>query len=496
MPSQVGHKDLFLFPPEAPVFAGGLRAGSWGLITPCLCLPPITRTYTGGGVPRTQRCRVFYNSRYRRRAALGRNDDGPSVADAAPGVSRCPNRSRLRLLSANIRGLHSNLAALQAALPAYDVVCLGETFLKADSSLNFAGFSFFRKDRGSHGGGVAVLEREEIGALSLVVPDAADLEATWLRVPGLSSSRCCIIGAVYRPPNSPAAAFFDALESSVAAVRSAHPNADLVICGDTNSHQQDWGDSKTDAAGRAALAFCVNTGLTQTVKDSTLIARSSGCSVIDHCFTDLPDHVIRTCTVPGLGSSDHCGVAVTIASPPCRDRPYFRTFLQYDRADWSGLRLFFCETDWSPVFRGSVDEVWRKWRAVVLEGVSTFIPSKSVKLRPNSAPWFGLACARARDKKLAAWKLWRRDPCPAALRSYRQACSDTRRTYAEARRTYFHSVAVGIEGAPADPKQFWRAINAAMGRLKGSSIPTLVHGGRVLTTSRAKAETLNHVFAA
>ena len=129
LPSQVGHKDLFLFPPEAPVFAGGLRAGSWGLITPCLCLPPITRTYTGGGVPRTQRCRVFYNSRYRRRAALGRNDDGPSVADAAPGVSRCPNRSRLRLLSANIRGLHSNLAALQAALPAYDGVCLGETFL-------------------------------------------------------------------------------------------------------------------------------------------------------------------------------------------------------------------------------------------------------------------------------------------------------------------------------------------------------------------------------
>ena len=35
-----------------------------------------------------------------------------------------------------------------------------------------------------------------------------------------------------------------------------------------------------------------------------------------------------------------------------------------------------------------------------------------------------------------------------------------------------------------------------MGRLKGSSITTLVHGGRVLTTSRAKAETLNHVFAA
>lgn len=147
----------------------------------------------------------------------------------------------------------------------------------------------------------------------------------WLRVPGLSSGRCCIIGAVYRPPSSPAAAFFDALELTVTTVRSAHPKADLVICGDTNSHQQEWGDSKTDAAGRAALAFCMNTGLNQTVRDSTLIARSKGCSVIDHCFTDLPDLVFCTRTVPGLGSSDHCGVSVTIASPPCRDRTYTRT---------------------------------------------------------------------------------------------------------------------------------------------------------------------------
>lgn len=459
--------------------------------------PPIDGQYSRETRTHTN-CRVFYNSRFRQRAALERNGDGPSVAGAAQGARRRPNRSRLRLLSANIRGLHSNLISLQAALPVYDVVCLGETFLRADSSVNFTGFSFFRKDRGSHGGGVAVLVREEIGALPLVVPNVAhaDLEAIWLRVPALISRRSCIIGTVYRPPNSSAVAFFDALESTVSAVRSAHPMTDLIICGDTNSHQQEWGDSTTDTAGRAALAFCVNTGLTQTVRDSTLIARSNGCSVIDHFFTDLPDHVICTRTVPGLGSSDHCGVAVTIISPPCRDRPHTRIFLQYDRADWSGLRLFFCETDWPSVLRGSVDEVWRKWREVVLEGVSTFIPSKSVKLRPNSAPWFGLTCARARDKKLAAWKLWRRDPGPAALRSYRQACSDARRTYADARRTYFHSVALGLEGAPADPKQFWRAINAALGRLKGSSIPTLLHEGHVLTTSRAKAETLNRVFAA
>ncbi len=218
--------------------------------------------------------------------------------------------------------------------------------------------------------------------------------------------------------------------------------------------------------------------------------------MLDHCFTDLPDTILKTCTVPGLGSSDHCGVEVKIASPPCRDRPYNRIFWQYDSADWDGLRLFLYETDWSPVFRGNIDEVWEKWHARVLEGMNSFVPSKSIKLKPNSAPWFGTACAQARNKKIAAWKFWRRNPSSAALRSYRQACSYARRTFADARRSFFHSTAMGIEGDPSNPKRFWRAINAAVGRFKSSSIPTLLHEGRVLSTSRAKAETLNHVFAA
>ena len=130
-----------------------------------------------------------------------------------------------------------------------------------------------------------------------------------------------------------------------------------------------------------------------------------------------------------------------------------------------------------------------------MQAIADFIPSKKVRQRPNSAPWFGLRCARARDRKITAWKTWRRYMNSAAYRSYRQACASARRTYAESRRAFFHSMASGLEKNPGSTKSFWRAINAAMDRLRSFSLPTLLHEGQEFVTSRSKAATLNRVFA-
>ena len=118
-----------------------------------------------------------------------------------------------------------------------------------------------------------------------------------------------------------------------------------------------------------------------------------------------------------------------------------------------------------------------------------------MRLNANSAPWFGLACAKVRLKKVAVWKLWHSHPSEAARRSYRQVCKEARRTYLESRRCYFHSLATGVLNDPSSSKCFWRAINASMGRSRGTSIPTLLHDGREFCSSRAKAEILNCVFA-
>ena len=77
-----------------------------------------------------------------------------------------------------------------------------------------------------------------------------------------------------------------------------------------------------------------------------------------------------------FGASDHCGVAVNVTLAPQRDRPFYRTFYRYDRADWTGLCNHLGQINWSEVFLGAVDEVWEIWRSLVVQATSDFIPSK------------------------------------------------------------------------------------------------------------------------
>ena len=63
--------------------------------------------------------------------------------------------------TSNIRGLISNLTSLQNELniskPALVIIC--ETFLTdsvPDCALTIPGYSFFRKDRNTHGGGIII----------------------------------------------------------------------------------------------------------------------------------------------------------------------------------------------------------------------------------------------------------------------------------------------------------------------------------------------------
>ena len=75
----------------------------------------------------------------------------------------------------------------------------------------------------------------------------------------------------------------------------------------------------------------------------------------------------------------------------------------------------------------------------------------------------------------------------------RAACAKARQTYAASRRAFIHSMTTGLERNPGPTKEFWRAINAAMDRLRSTSLPTLLHNGHELKSSRAKAATLNNV---
>lgn len=116
---------------------------------------------------------------------------------------------RLRIYYQNVRGLRTKTLDFYNGILSvdHDLVLITETWLKdsiLDSELADNRYSVFRRDRGSHGGGVMALCSKRLCARARAdwSSDQLDLECLWITVEGhsLNSDRDLHIGLVYMPP--------------------------------------------------------------------------------------------------------------------------------------------------------------------------------------------------------------------------------------------------------------------------------------------------------
>ena len=94
------------------------------------------------------------------------------------------------------------------------------------------GFTIYRKDRSTRGGGVLLAIRQHIPSILLPSPD--DLELLLIQVNSKTSFRVCL---VYNPPNSDT----NYRENLITFLQSiAADVSPLIIMGDFNSPDIDW----------------------------------------------------------------------------------------------------------------------------------------------------------------------------------------------------------------------------------------------------------------
>ena len=90
---------------------------------------------------------------------------------------------RFTCLSLNVNGLRHKLSPLRHTLQAYDVIALCETKLDdsvADSTLTLGKYALFRRDRTSHGGGVACFVRSELQSERISGPKGSEILMIYL----------------------------------------------------------------------------------------------------------------------------------------------------------------------------------------------------------------------------------------------------------------------------------------------------------------------------
>ena len=123
----------------------------------------------------------------------------------------CSSDIELNLWPTNLKMCHINIRSLspvkllaiqQEIADKYDIITLSETFLRQKSSHNLEIPSFhpiFRRDRRSHGGGVACFVSSNLVVTRRGDLESAGMECLWIEV-GLNNNKF-LLRTCYRPPD-------------------------------------------------------------------------------------------------------------------------------------------------------------------------------------------------------------------------------------------------------------------------------------------------------
>ncbi|XP_045109705.1 uncharacterized protein LOC123503769 [Portunus trituberculatus] len=274
-------------------------------------------------------------------------------------AGRC--RDKLTILSANVRGLQTNIGDLTHShvLPQNpDVIATVETFLNSSVPANYGQLqdytTWHRRDR-THGtfGSVAVCFRKSLSVQVVEVDMPEHLELIFFKV-WTHNNEAVLLCVCYRPQwqgSEPLHFIHTNLDALLYQQTCKH----LIIIGDLNQH---------------------------------LVARR-----ISH----LPPTRYP-------GSSDHVAILTTVKVRVDRDEPTTRTNWLWRRADWEALRAELSQTNWEDRLTGTLNEQVEAFTSYLLSLQSKYVPCQTYKSRPGDQPWFGFRCREAADLKSRAWR--------------------------------------------------------------------------------------------
>lgn len=321
---------------------------------------------------------------------------GDAAAQVAPPVA---GTGTISVYHANVRSLKKQLGNLRACAPVlerYDVVAFSETWLNdtiatSELELGFDQHTWFRRDRGSLGGGVACAVRTSL--LPLRLPDPADTEMLLVRLQGASVT----LAVSYRPPDDEAA--MDGIAAALSAVQP--PDCRVVAVGDFNVPELHWTPAAgvTDGAApdvrratsRAAkfVEMCDLLGLKQWVCQPT-----RGENILDLVLTRRMS--AQVIVRDGLLVSDHRETIATLSVPVSR-RPVInrRSALNYKRADFDGLRRSLSLIPWALLDDVGVDEAVDTFYTLLESAIADHVPTVILRRRLPFGPM--ARCSRLKE---------------------------------------------------------------------------------------------------
>ena len=137
---------------------------------------------------------------------------------------------------------------------------------------------------------------------------------------------------------------------------------------------------------RSYLEFCFTHSLEQIITRPTRVTDQSAATLIDHILTNSPNKVSHS-GVKDLGLSDHDMIYCTRKTSPPKSHKhndiFVRTIKRYSVEKFLEIIREFVFPNYTCVNDAYSDFMYRFARAI-----NFIAPSKNIRLRTNSKPWF------------------------------------------------------------------------------------------------------------
>jgi hypothetical protein len=180
----------------------------------------------------------------------------------------------------------------------------------------------------------------------------------------------CLVGCMYRPPNS-RATYWDLVNDSLENAKLTTIN-NIYLLGDLNCDQM-----VTDNKLNQLLD---NYHFDQLIKQPTHMTNTSR-TCLDIIASTCPDLITASGTLkPSL--SNHCPVYVCLKTVKPKLRTFKRTIWKTENVDWDALNQDLETQDWNPIFsEPNTDSIIKSWTKTYLNIVSKYIQKKIVTIR-------------------------------------------------------------------------------------------------------------------
>ena len=341
-----------------------------------------------------------------------------------------------------------------------DIMCVTETciWLKdtvENSVINIRNYTLVRKDRiyAQHGGvGLYIKDTLPFTVLREYERDTS-IEVLWCKLCPRRLPRgfsYIIVGVVYHPPTADDQQMINYLINTLSEIESSIPNAAIILTGDCNRLN----------IAQVATQF----HLKQLVKFQTRAERT-----LDLILTNLNKFYQAPTKDPPFGLSDHNTVCIT---PRVTVRDMTPSSSQ-------ALGRFLSNINWSVLENvEDVNEKYAFFNDIILMGMDTIMPAKTINLRINDVPWMTghlKHLIKCRQKAL-------KDNCPTQFKLYRNQVNRERK-YAKAK--YYDAKVKDLKNT--EPKKWWSECK----KLCGMSKPIINIVAKLLDESQAIEDKIN-----